>query len=56
MALNGSNNCFMSYDDDGDIVCTSKKAGDNEMITVILHVILFKLDVCWICVLQKCLW
>lgn len=34
MALNGSNNCFMSYDDDGDIVCTSKKAGDNEMITI----------------------
>ena len=37
MALNGCNNCFMSYDDDGDIVCTNKKAGDREMIRVSLN-------------------
>lgn len=34
MALNGSNNCFLSYDDDGDIVCNSKKAGESEMLKV----------------------
>lgn len=34
MALNGSNNCFMSFNDDGDIVCTSKKAGEREMLKI----------------------
>ncbi|XP_063413167.1 protein FRG1-like [Mytilus trossulus] len=37
MALNGSNNCFLSYDDDGDIVCNSKKAGESEMLKIRLN-------------------
>ncbi|PVD35239.1 hypothetical protein C0Q70_06520 [Pomacea canaliculata] len=32
MALSGCNNCFVSYDSDGDIVCQSSKAGPKEMI------------------------
>ncbi|XP_076446275.1 protein FRG1-like [Babylonia areolata] len=32
MALNGCNNCFVSADDDGDIVCMSTTAGDEQMI------------------------
>lgn len=34
MALSGCNNCFVSYDSDGDIVCQSSKAGPKEMIKV----------------------
>ena len=34
MALNGCNGCFISVDDDGDIVCQSKSAGPKEMIKV----------------------
>ena len=34
MALNGCNSCFISFDDDGDIMCNNKKAGDSEMIQV----------------------
>ena len=34
MALLGSNGCFMSVDEEGDIVCTSKKAGPGEFLQV----------------------
>ena len=34
MALNGCNGCFLSVDEDGDIVCQSKTAGTTEMIKV----------------------
>lgn len=34
MALNGSNGCFLAADEDEDVVCVSKKAGDNEMIKI----------------------
>lgn len=33
-ALNGCNGCFLSADEDDDIVCTSKTAGDKEMIKI----------------------
>lgn len=42
MALNGCNSCFISYDDDGDIVCSNKKAGDNEMIKIRLNAMIDK--------------
>lgn len=32
MAINGCNNCFLSCDEDGDIVCTSRTAGPGEMV------------------------
>lgn len=32
MALNGCNNCFVSANDEGDIVCTSSAAGPEHMI------------------------
>lgn len=35
MALNGCNGCFLTVDEDDDIVCASKTAGDKEMIKVI---------------------
>lgn len=34
MALNGCNSCFVSCDDDGDIVCRSATAGEEEMIKI----------------------
>ena len=34
MALNGCNGCFLSADEDDDIVCQSKTAGSAEMIKV----------------------
>ena len=34
MALLGSNNCFMSMDAEGDIVCSSRTAGTDEYIAV----------------------
>ncbi|KAK7097927.1 protein FRG1-like [Littorina saxatilis] len=32
MALNGCNNCFMSVNEEGDVVCMSSTAGDEQMI------------------------
>lgn len=32
VALNGCNNCFLSCDEDGNIVCTSRTAGRGEMV------------------------
>ena len=34
MALNGCNSCFVSADDDGNIVCTSSTAGEEQIIKV----------------------
>lgn len=34
MALNGCNSCFVSCDDDGDIMCQSTTAGSGEMIQI----------------------
>ncbi|WAQ99276.1 FRG1-like protein [Mya arenaria] len=34
MALSGSNGCFLSADEDDDVVCLSKVAGDSEMINI----------------------
>jgi len=34
MALNGCNGFFLSTDEDEDVVCSSKAAGDKEMIRV----------------------
>lgn len=34
MALNGYNGCFVSIDEDEDVVCISKIAGPNEMIKI----------------------
>ncbi|XP_060553089.1 protein FRG1-like [Ruditapes philippinarum] len=39
MALNGCNSCFLSYDEDEDIVCASKTAGDKEMIKIRSNVV-----------------
>lgn len=36
-ALNGSNNCFLSVDEEGDIVCKSKTAGSSEMLKIRLN-------------------
>ncbi|KAH9523327.1 Protein frg1 [Bulinus truncatus] len=32
LAISGCNNCFLCYDDKGNIVCTSRMAGSKEMI------------------------
>ncbi|KAJ8298433.1 hypothetical protein KUTeg_024964 [Tegillarca granosa] len=37
MALNGSNNCFLSVDEERDIVCKSKTAGNSEMLKIRLN-------------------
>ncbi|KAK7489862.1 hypothetical protein BaRGS_00018884 [Batillaria attramentaria] len=34
MALNGCNSCFVTCDEDGDIVCSSSTAGPQEMIKI----------------------
>lgn len=34
MALNGCNGCFLSVDDEEDVTCASKTAGEKEMIRV----------------------
>ncbi|XP_054599782.1 protein FRG1 isoform X1 [Nothobranchius furzeri] len=34
MALMGANSCFISYSDDGDIVASSKTAGDDQMLKI----------------------
>lgn len=34
MALMAANSCFISYSDSGDIVASSKQAGDGEMVKV----------------------
>lgn len=34
MALLAANSCFISYSDSGDIVASSKTAGDGEMLKV----------------------
>lgn len=34
MALNGCNGCFLSADEDDDVVCAKKTAGDMEMIRI----------------------
>uniref|UniRef100_T1JA96 Protein FRG1 homolog n=1 Tax=Strigamia maritima TaxID=126957 RepID=T1JA96_STRMM len=34
MAIQGSNNCFLSCNEDADIVCQSKVAGDDEVLKV----------------------
>ena len=36
MAFVGANGCFMGVDEEGDIVCKSKKAGPAEYIQVII--------------------
>lgn len=41
MALLAANSCFISYSDSGDIVASSKTAGDGEMLKVRWGVVLF---------------
>ena len=33
-ALNGSNGCFVSFDEDDDIVCSSKSVKEGEVLRV----------------------